>query len=140
VAVDVGKLSQYEDRLKMPRDVPEWIGRDDNEPVPLRVKIRVLLRGDRLCANCRKVIRPGDESICDHIVAIINGGPNREANLQTLCVECNKTKTGNDVAIKAKTYRTIATHYGIRESKYPPLLGSKRSKWKRKMNGQIVPR
>ena len=121
----------------MPRDVPEWIGRDDNEPVPLRVRLRVLIRANRLCAGCTRIIRPGDEWTCDHKVALINGGPNRETNLQPLCEWCDPQKTARDVAEKSKVARMAAAHAGIRRRVGRPMIGTKASGWRKRMDGTV---
>jgi hypothetical protein len=39
----------------------------------------------------------GDARTCNHIQAIINGGPNRESNLHPLCEWCEPAKTEADV-------------------------------------------
>jgi 5-methylcytosine-specific restriction protein A len=61
--------------------------RSISTPVPPRVRLRVLKRFGRRCdpaRGCGRPLRPGDAWTCDHIEAIINGGPNRERNLHPL--------------------------------------------------------
>ena len=99
----------------MSRTIPEWIGKTDDEPVPPRVRLRVLLTFNRVCNKCYRVIRPGDEWTCDHKIALINSGQNRESNLQPLCEWCNPKKNASDVAEKSKTYRMGRRHAGIRK-------------------------
>jgi len=44
------------------------------------VRLRVLERFGRRCdpaRGCGRALRPGDAWTCDHIEAVINGGPNR---------------------------------------------------------------
>src|SRR5690349_13438235 len=100
----------------MSRSVPEWIGKTDDEPVPPRVRLRVLLRHDRICAGTcgGRVIRPGKPWTCDHRIALINGGENRESNLQPLCDLCNPQKTAADVAEKSRVYERGLAHAGIK--------------------------
>lgn len=124
----------------MPRSVEEWRGRNDDSPIPDRVRLRIFLHYSGICQICeRKLHPPADAWICDHKVALCNGGENRETNLQVLCLWCNKKKTTNDVAKKAMTYLKQKAHYGLKKSRNP-MPGSRRSKWKRKMNGTIVRR
>ena len=113
----------------MSRTVEEWIGKDDNEAIPRRVRVRVFLASDGQCKACRRPLRPGDAWECDHKIAIINGGPNRESNLQVLCEWCHKPKTVFDVAEKSKTYKRRARHLGIK--KRSSFVGSKMSPWKK---------
>lgn len=114
----------------MSRSVDEWVGKDDDEPVPPRVKVRVFLRADGHCAICARCLRPGDKWTCDHRVALVNGGPNRESNLQVLCAWCDKPKTVFDVKEKSKTARIRSAHFGIKRSSRP-LPGGRNSKWKK---------
>lgn len=121
----------------MPRTVAEWIGKTDDAPFPPRVRLRILDRADRRCAGCRKPIRPGERWTCDHIVAVINGGENRESNGQPLCRNCTKPKDAADVAEKSKTADMAKAAYGIKARTGRPMPGSRQSKWKRKINGQV---
>lgn len=124
----------------MPRSTEEWRGKTDDTDVPERVRLRVLLAFDRRCGNCGNTIRPGKPWTCDHKVALINGGENRESNLQPLCDICNPKKNAADVAEKAEVAATMKHHYGLDKPKGAPMPGSRRSKWKRKMDGTLVRR
>jgi 5-methylcytosine-specific restriction protein A len=124
----------------MPRSVPEWIGKNDDEQPPPRVRIRVWERYGRRCAHCTRNIRIGDKWTCDHIKAIINGGENRESLLQPLCNWCDVVKTSRDLAIKSATYRRIISHYGQKEPKGRPLMGTIRSGFKRTFHNGTVRR
>lgn len=99
----------------MSRAVPEWVGATADTPVPQRVQLRVFLRNGGLCQGCERSLRSGDKPQCDHIKALVNGGENRESNLQMLCGWCHAKKTGRDVAEKSKAHRIIAKHMGIRK-------------------------
>jgi 5-methylcytosine-specific restriction endonuclease McrA len=60
---------------------------------------------------------PGQKWDCDHVVALINGGENRESNLKPAHRECNKEKTERDVAEKVKVAAIRARHIGAKEPK-----------------------
>lgn len=94
----------------MSRAVTEWIGANDNTAIPPRVRVRVFDRAGGKCQCCTRKLYPGDKWEADHIVALINGGMNREANLQCLCDWCHANKTRSDVATKALTARKRAKH------------------------------
>ena len=55
----------------------------------------------------------GDKWALDHIIALINGGENREQNLAPILTAEHKIKTDEDLAIKSKTARIRAKHLGI---------------------------
>lgn len=113
----------------MPRTVKEWIGKDDDTPIPPRVKTRVVARANHCCANCGIRVRYGGQ--IDHIVALINGGENRESNLRLLCANCHKAKSRRDVAEKSKIAQT--------QIRMGPLKRERRGFWAwRKFDGTIV--
>lgn len=123
----------------MSRSVEEWRGKTDDEAPPPRVRFRVLITFGRVCAGCSRPIRPSDAWTCDHKIALINGGENRERNLQPLCGWCNPTKNAADVAEKSKTYRMGRRHAGIRKSPSRPMPGTKASGIRKRMNGHVEP-
>jgi 5-methylcytosine-specific restriction enzyme A len=88
-------------RAAMPRSVEEWIGKTDDTPAPPRVRLRVFERAQGVCACCTRRIEAGQRWEADHVVAIINGGANRESNLQLLCEWCHDAKTKRDVREKS---------------------------------------
>jgi 5-methylcytosine-specific restriction endonuclease McrA len=101
----------------MTRSVSEWIGKTPDTPIPARVKLRVYDKAKGRCQNCTRKIPAGDPWDCDHIKALINGGKNREGNLQCLCSWCHLAKTRVDVAEKSDTARKRKTHLGIKKPK-----------------------
>lgn len=123
----------------MPREVEEWIGKTDDSDPPPRVKVRVFDKYHGVCCcGCARKILAGKRWQADHIVAIINGGQNRESNLWPLLVEHHKSKTKQDVAEKSEVYNKRKSHLGLK--KKSRFACSKDSKWKRKMDGTIVRR
>ncbi len=98
----------------MARELPEWIGRD-NDRIPDRVRLRIFEKyGGKCMCGCLRKIYIGDEWDCDHIVALINGGENRENNLRPLLRACHKGKTAEDVEEKSKIARIRSKHLGIK--------------------------
>ena len=121
----------------MSRSVAEWIGRTDDEPVPARVRLRVFERFGGICHISGRKITPADKWDCDHVVALCNGGAHRESNLAPALADKHREKTAADVAEKSKTARVRAKHLGIAKSSRP-MAGSKASRFKKKMSGQVV--
>jgi 5-methylcytosine-specific restriction protein A len=112
----------------MSREVPEWIGRNDDSAIPARVQLRVFTAAEGKCAVCRNNRANGYD--CDHIIPLILGGQHRETNLQLLCKPCHKSKTKLDVKLKAKVARVRKRHLGIKK---PRTI----TRW-RKFNREIV--
>lgn len=122
----------------MARETAEWIGKTDNDAIPPRVRLRVFERHQGICHLTGRRIRPGDEWDIDHIVALINGGEHREANMAPALRSEHRIKTASDVKQKAKNDRVRKIHLGIRKpSRFP---GSRDSKFKKKVDGTVVPR
>jgi 5-methylcytosine-specific restriction endonuclease McrA len=119
----------------MPRSTEEWIGATDDTPIPARVKIRVFGRFNGKCANCFRIVRGVRDYVYDHITALINGGANRESNLQLLCHECHDLKTKSDVREKSVIYNKRIRRMGFKRKKLIP--GSKGSGVRRRMDGTV---
>ena len=122
----------------MSRAVETWIGQNDDSAIPPRVRVRLFQRADGKCQVCTRKIRPGEAWACDHVVALVNGGSHSESNMQVICEWCHKKKTAVDVAIKRKTAAMRAKHVGVKKrSSFP---ASRDSRWKKKINGEVVER
>ncbi len=121
------------------RSTPEWIGKTPDSAIPPRVKLRILEAQKNACATCRTEFCAHVRPQFDHTIALINGGENREGNLQAICDHCHKPKTVKDVAMKAKDRRVKAKHLGIAPKKQK-IGGGLASRFKRKVDGTVVPR
>lgn len=120
------------------RSTDEWIGATPDSAIPPRVRLRVFERAGGRCEECTRKLGPGDAWQADHIVALVNGGENRERNLRCLCSWCHKTKSADDVAEKAKVAAVRKKHLGIKPpSRWPT---ARNGKFKQKLSGEIVPR
>lgn len=125
----------------MTRAIREWIGKTDDTRIPPRVKARIIVAQEGVCAcGCgMKLGIAGERIEFDHRVALINGGENRESNIQALRRPCHQAKTRSDVAEKANVARIRKKHLGLHEPK-TRLPGSRGTRWKRKIDGTTVPR
>lgn len=96
------------------RSVPEWIGKSADQDVPPRVKVRIVERQGGKCGMCNRKLGVAGEAVeFDHVLALVNGGENRERNLQALCGFCHPGKTREDVAVKKKTASVRKKHLGL---------------------------
>jgi 5-methylcytosine-specific restriction protein A len=112
------------------RAVDEWIGKNDDEQIPRRVRARVFERYQGRCYLSGALIPAGSQWDIDHVVALANGGEHRESNLAPVLKDKHKEKTKADVKIKSKTARMRAKHIGLKK---PRTIKS----WRR-FSGEIV--
>lgn len=96
----------------MTRSVPEWIGSTPDTPIPARVRVRVFEAHGGVCYLSKRKIRPGEKWECEHVIALVNGGENRERNLAPALAEPHREKTDADMALKSKIARVRAKHLG----------------------------
>jgi 5-methylcytosine-specific restriction protein A len=108
------------------RLVAEWVGKDDNTPIPPRVKVRIFDRDGGKCVQCTRKLGPGLPPRFDHRPALINGGQNRESKIFAVCETCHSGLTESDVAEKSKVYAVRAKHLGAKPE----------SDWKRRYREQ----
>ena len=103
------------------RILDEWIGATPDSPIPPRVRARVFERHGGRCHISGRKIMAGDLWDVDHVVALINGGENRERNLAPALRDKHREKTAADVAEKSKVARVRAKHLGIAPKSKRPL-------------------
>ncbi len=107
------------------RAVEEWIGKSADTPIPPKVKLRVLMRYERTYHWTGEKIRAGDAWDCDHVIALVNGGENRERNLAPIRKgRPHNEKTAEDRDEADKVRRIREKHYGLR--KPSPAWGRQR--------------
>lgn len=97
------------------REVPEWIGKTPDTPVPDRVRLRVFRAHGGICHISKRKIFPADKWDLDHVKALKNGGENRESNLAPALRDKHRQKTAADVAERAKTDSMSKRHLGIKK-------------------------
>lgn len=112
------------------RSVPEWIGKSDDHRPPPKVRLRVFERHGGLCYLTGRKIMPGDQWDLEHVVALCNGGENRESNLAPALKAPHRIKTKQDRAQKRKRDRIRMRHHGVKPDR-------KITRWRR-FSGEIV--
>jgi 5-methylcytosine-specific restriction endonuclease McrA len=99
-------------------------------------RLRVFEKEGGLCHLCGFKIQTGQKWEVEHRIPLALGGADDESNWSPAHVDCHKEKTREDVASIAKAKRQKAKHIGIKARSSFPC--SRDSKWKRKMNGEVV--
>lgn len=115
----------------------EWIGSSPDAKIPDRVKARVFERYGGRCYLSGIKIGPGMAWEVEHVLALAAGGEHRESNLAPVLAKAHKEKTREDRKVIAKINRVRKKHLGLKRSGRP-MPGSRRSKWRRKLDGRTV--
>lgn len=102
-------------------------------------RLSVFLKHAGQCYLCGLMIRPGETWEVEHILPVGLGGDNGDENLRPAHTKCHKPKTAGDVGKMRKADRVRAKHFGAKQ-KSGSIPGSKKSGWKRKMDGTVVRR
>lgn len=76
----------------------------------------------------------------EHIIPLALGGDDEPSNWAPAHVACHKLKTKQDAADIGRARRVSARHVGATAPSRTPLPCGRRSKWKKKINGSVVPR
>jgi 5-methylcytosine-specific restriction endonuclease McrA len=101
------------------RQTKTWIGKRPETQAPARVKARIIMRQDGICAcGCGVKLGLAGELIeFDHEQALILGGANDEDNMRAMRRPCHKAKTRDDVAQKSVEARKRNKHLGLNKPK-----------------------
>ena len=76
-----------------------------------------------------------------HITPCAMGGKGTLDNCEVVCLPCDKVQTyQTDLPQIAKAKRREIKHKGARVQSKRPMPFGRNSKWKKKLNGDVVPR
>lgn len=115
----------------MPRSVKEWIGRNDDAMPPKSAFDRLYAKQGGKDAITGIEFAPGDRIVRDHIVPLIDGGENRESNLQLITEKTHKLKTAREAMERAKTRAVQHKHRAYVTEPQPGALAGSRVKYSR---------
>lgn len=113
------------------RNIKEWVGRNDDAMPPRSVFDRLWAKQDGKDAISGVEFKPGDKVVRDHIVPLIDGGENREGNLQLITEQTHKIKTAKEALARAEYRSKRANHRGYELESQPGALPGKRIKYSR---------
>lgn len=89
-----------------------------------------------LCWLCGRKIEAGERWRDEHLRALGLGGTNDFGNRAPVHEKCAALKDADDLPRISKAKRSKRAHLGIRKPSSMP--GSRQSKWKRKVSGEVV--
>lgn len=90
-----------------------------------------------ICHLCEGRIGVGEAWELEHVIPLEISGDESDGNVKPAHEKCHKRKTPKDAADIAKAKRRQDKHSGAWKPTSRPIPGSKRSGWKRRMDGTI---
>ncbi|MEM9762867.1 MAG: HNH endonuclease signature motif containing protein [Pseudomonadota bacterium] len=122
------------------RSVAEWRGATPDAKVPDRVRLRVFERHGGRCHLSGRKIAGGDAWDLDHVTPLEDGGEHRESNLAPALRTEHRKKTAAENTLRARERRLRKKHIGIKPTPRSVIPGSKASRFKKKVSGEVVER
>lgn len=108
--------------------------------ISTRERVRIFETWGGVCHLCGGKIAAGEAWDADHALPLALGGEDGGDNLRPAHARCHKAKTASDVSRIRKADRQRAAHIGAKAQSRTPLPFGRKSAWKRKVTGEIVPR
>lgn len=104
-------------------------------------RLALLEREKCTCHICGGQIKPGEAWDVSHEIPLASGGEDDDTNRRAAHRKCHREHTARvDIPAIAKGKRVRASHLGAKAPPVRPIPGSKASGWRKKMNGDVVPR
>ena len=111
------------------------------KPMTAARRLRIFEAAGGICHICGARIDGTREPWeAEHVIPLAAGGSDDDANLHPAHVRCHAAKTTDDRKVIAKVARVRARHMGAQTPTRNPLPGSKSSRWKKRVDGSVVPR
>lgn len=103
-------------------------------------RVRLFLLHGGICHMCNvKIDGVRERWEVSHDIPLELGGKDDDQNRKPAHYSCHRKHTAEvDIPAIAKSNRIRAKHLGAKKPSRNPLPGSKRSKWKRKMDGTVI--
>ena len=107
--------------------------------ISTRERVDIFQRNGGVCHLCAGRISVGEAWDVEHVIPLAQGGDDDGDNLKPAHRKCHAAKSKADATNTARAKRREARHIGARESSNPLPFGRK-SRLKKKLNGQVVER
>ena len=103
-------------------------------------RVAIFQAADGVCDICQGCIQVGERWEVSHRIPLALGGKDESGNMYPAHAKCHRAHTSDvDVPAIAQAKRREAQHLGARQSRNP-LPGGRNSKWRKKLDGSVVPR
>lgn len=103
-------------------------------------RMELFLRHKGICCLCGLKIDGVREMWDEHINPLWLNGDNSAENRGPAHVKCARAKTAEEATERADGRAVAEQHFGAKRAKTKPMPCGRRSKFKKKMNGEVVER
>jgi 5-methylcytosine-specific restriction protein A len=110
---------------------------EPRKPLTNKQRLEMFVRHKGICCLCGYKINGVREMWDEHINPLWLSGDNSAENRAPAHVKCARQKTSKEATEKAKSERIAEFHFGAKRPK-TIMPGSRRSKWKKKVSGEVV--
>jgi len=108
--------------------------------ISTRERVRLFTMHGGTCHICSGRIKVGEAWDVEHVVPLALGGADDDGNRHSAHIACHRLKTKGDVSDMARAKRREAQHLGARAPSRHPLPFGRNSKFRKKINGEVVAR
>lgn len=112
---------------------------EPRKPLTNKQRLEMFIRHNGICCLCGQPINGVKEMWDEHLSPLWLNGDNKAENRAPAHVRCALVKTAGEAKTRAKIRKGAERHFGAHRAQRPMPCG-RRSKWKKKMDGSVVPR
>jgi 5-methylcytosine-specific restriction protein A len=113
---------------------------EPRKPLTPKQRLQMFMRHKGVCCLCGLKIDGVRDMWDEHINPLWLAGDNSAENRAPAHVKCARAKTAKEATERAKGRDVAERHFGAKRAKTKPMPGGRRSKWKKKLDGTVVPR
>ena len=109
------------------------------KPLTAKQRLQLFIAEGGTCCICGGQIDGVREAWDEHIDPLWLTGDNARANRGVAHERCARVKTSGEATTRAKVRSVAERHFGAKRPARP-MPGSRRSAWKKKVNGEVIRR
>jgi 5-methylcytosine-specific restriction protein A len=112
---------------------------EPRKPLTNKQRLEMFIRHKGICCLCGHKIDGVRQMWDEHVNPLWLSGDNSAENRAPAHVKCAREKTAKEATERADGREVAERHFGAKRAKRPAPCG-RRSKWKKKLDGTVVPR
>lgn len=110
---------------------------EPRKPLSEKQKLRMFIDAGGICCVCGGKINGVLDAWDEHVNPLWLNGDNSAPNRAPAHEKCARTKSAAESTVRAKVRSVAEKHFGAKPKKSRPMVGSKSSGWKKKIDGRV---